>query len=204
LCSRLNTISEVSVGLTLSFACWCIVSLALAEVALARGGRCRRDPGILLIDRDEIRIVGLIMVAVLRVHESHAWYISHRISRESEGFVTFLTCACLRGCSIALRSGGNGSGEESEILLRWLDVGVSIYYLRSSPTPWGVGSDRSIPDGPFLRTPHVSAVGSRLSHTGFRNLNGRGVVRRGTSCLQFPRVTLTDLEFLLLLINCLR
>jgi len=68
--------------------------------------------------------------------------------------------------------------------------------------------NRSVPDYPFFRKPHVSAVGSffdiKLKNINIRSLRGEGVVRRDSGSFQFPLVTLTGLEFLLVLINCHR
>jgi len=64
-----------------------------------------------------------------------------------------------RSC-IVLRSGGNCGREEEASFLIWYDLNVVVLkvVLFGLLTPWFMASNRGVPDWPFFRRPHVSAV----------------------------------------------
>jgi len=120
--------------------------------------------------------------------------------------MTLVGSASFSGSCIALRSGGNYAREEGGSFLIWYDLNVVVpwVFLFALPTPWFVAGNRSVPDCPFFHRPHVNAVRSFFD-VKLRNVNIRSLSRRDSGNFQFLWVSLvTRLEFLILLINCLR
>ena len=72
--------------------------------------------------------------------------------------MTLVRSAGFSGSCFALRSGGNWGREEGGSFLIWYDFDVVVLwvFLFRLLTPWFVASNRSIPDCPSLRRPHVS------------------------------------------------
>jgi len=75
-----DSIAEVWVCLAFCLACWCIVSLAFAEVAPTSGSGCRRNWSLLLCLRVLNGVVLLVRCMMLLVYKFHSCHISHRIS----------------------------------------------------------------------------------------------------------------------------
>jgi len=105
--------------------------------------------------------------------------------------MTLIRSATFSGSCIALRSGGNSGREEGGSFLIWydLDVVVPWVFLFGLLTPWFVANNRSVPDCPFFRRPHVSAVRSffevKLRDVNIGSVRGGGVVRRDSGSFQF-------------------
>ena len=106
--------------------------------------------------------------------------------------MTLVRSASFSGSCIALRSSGNCGREEVGSFLIWydLDVVVPWVFLFRLLTPWFVASNSSVPDCPFFRRPHLSAVRSffevKLRDVKIGSLGAGGVVRRDSSSFQFP------------------
>jgi len=106
--------------------------------------------------------------------------------------MTLVRSASFSGSCIALRSGGNCGRVEGGSFLIWynLDVVVPWVFWFGLLTPWFVAGNRSVPDCPFFRRLHVSAVGSsfdvKLWNFNIGSLRGGGVVRRDSGSFQFP------------------
>jgi len=104
--------------------------------------------------------------------------------------MTLVRSAGFSESCISLRSGGNCSREEGGFFLIWydLDVVVSWVFFFGLLTPWFVASNRSVPDCPFFRRPHMSAVRSffdiKLWDVNIGSLRGGGVVRRDSGSFQ--------------------
>jgi len=106
--------------------------------------------------------------------------------------MTLVRSASFSGSCIALRSGGNCSRGEGGSFLIWYDLNVVVPWVFSFRflTPWFVAGNRSLPDCPFFRRPHVRAVRSffniKLWNVNIRSLREGGVVRRDSGSFQFP------------------
>jgi len=76
--------------------------------------------------------------------------------------MTLVRSASFSGSCIALRSGGTCGSEEGGSFLIWYDLDVVVLwvFLFGLLAPWFVAGNRSVPDCPFFRRPHVSAVRS--------------------------------------------
>ena len=104
--------------------------------------------------------------------------------------MTLVRSASFSGSCIALRSGGNSSREERGYFLIWYDFDVVVLwvFLFVLLTPWFIANNRSVPDCPFFRRPHMSAVRSffdiKLWDVNIGSLRGGGVVRRDSGSFQ--------------------
>jgi len=91
-----------------------------------------------------------------------------------------------------LRSGGNSGREERGSFFICYDIDTVVLWvvLCRLLTPWFVAGNRSVPDCPFFRRPHMSAVRSffdvKLWNVNIGSLRGGGVVRRDSGSFQFP------------------
>jgi len=105
--------------------------------------------------------------------------------------MTLFRSASVSGRCIVLRSSGNCGREEGGSFLIWYDQDVVVpwVFLFALLTPWFVAGSRSIPDCPFFRRPHVSAVRRffyvKLWNVNIGSLRGGGVVRRDSGSFQF-------------------
>jgi len=124
--------------------------------------------------------------------------------------MTLVGSTCFSQSYIPLSSGGNCGREEGGSSLIWYDLAVVVQcvHLFGLLIPWFVAGNRSVPDCPSFRRLHVCALRSlfdvKLWNVNIRSFRAGGVVRRESGRFQFPCVSLTQLEFLLLLINSLR
>jgi len=119
-------------------------------------------------------VVLLIRCVMLLVHKSHSCHMSHRISEGKEGIMTLIRSTSFTRSCAALRSGGDCGREEGSSFLVWHDLDVVVLWvvLCWLLAPWFVASNRSVPDCPFFRRLHVSAVWSFFDIK-LRNVNIR-------------------------------
>ena len=106
--------------------------------------------------------------------------------------MTLVRSASFSGSCIALRPGGNCGSEEGGSFLGWYDLEdvVPWVFMFDLQAPWFVARNRSVPNSPFFRRLHVSAVRSffkvKLRDVNIGSVRGGGVVRRDSGSFQFP------------------